>query len=386
MANRLHGMTFLLLLVLADLAQAQTFTTLHYFTGGGDGGSPYAGVIQDSANNIYGSASAINTQEEFGTVFKIGDPLATLTVLHSFSGSDGAYPSTPLVRDEIGNLYGTDGGGPADAGTIFKIDTAGDLTVLYSFTGGSDGCDPLQGLIGDKSGNLFGTTNGCGVYGGGTIFKVDRAGNFVLLYTFTGGGNFGGPRFGRLTMDKAGNLYGLTSGGGAYGYGALYELTRSGKFTILHSFNPASPDGCYPYGSVAQDGAGNFYGTTSQCASYGYGNIWKVSRSRGETILHSFAGGTSDGCYPWAGVTRDSKGTLYGVTIMCALHQSGALYKLTAKGRLTLLHSFNDSDGADPIGEVFRRTTGTLFGTTFQGGVGSSCVRLGCGTIWKYEP
>jgi uncharacterized repeat protein (TIGR03803 family) len=370
-------------LVLANLAQAQTFSTLHYFTGDEDGASPYAGLIQDTAGNIYGTSSGVNTQDGFGSVFGISDPAGKFTVLHSFRGFGAA---APLVRDAAGNLYGTAGGGSADAGRVFKIDAAGNFTVLYSFTGGADGCDPAQGLTRDETGSLYGTATQCGTDGGGTLFKLDSSGKFTLLYTFTGGPG-GGPRFGHLTMDKSGNLYGVTQGGGAYGYGMLYKLSKNGTLTVLQSFAGGSSDGCSPLGSVVQDRAGNLYGTTSQCGSYGYGNIWKVSKMGKETILHNFAGGTSDGCYPWGGVTADPKGNLYGVTLACgASGYSGAVYELSAKGRLKLLHSFDGSDGEEPVGEVLRMTNGTLYGTTLAGGTGSRCVRMGCGTVWSYLP
>jgi len=233
----------------------------------------------------------------------------------------------------------------------------------------------------DTAGDLYGTTLGCGSAGYGTIFKVDSAGKFTLLHSFTGGPSDGGfPYYGRLAMDTSGNLYGVTKYGGAHGYGALYKLSKNGTLTLVHSFSYSSSDGCWPYGSVVQDKAGNLYGTTEWCGSSYVGTIWKVSKTGKETILHSFAGGTSDGCYPYAGVALDSKGNLYGVTYQCGTNNYGAFYELSAKGRLTLLHSFDWSDGGYPSGEVLRITKGTLFGTTDQGGGYS------WGTLWSYVP
>jgi len=103
---------------------------------------------------------------------------------------------------------------------------------------------------------------------------------------------------------------------------------------VLHSFAGGTSDGCAPNGSVVQDKAGNFYGTTSYCGSGNYGTIWKVSNKGKETILHNFAGGSSDGCNPGAGVTRDSKSNLYGVTYGCGANGYGALYELSTSGTL----------------------------------------------------
>ena len=339
MTNRVYVMTFLVVLVLAALAPAQTFTTLYNFTGGSDGWGPYAGVIQDSAGNLYGSTSLggdSNCTPGYGygcgVVFKL-DTAGTETVLHTFSGSpDGTNPVAPVIRDMAGNFYGNSSyGGSSGNGTVFRIDTARTETVLYSFTGNSDGCYPWQGLVRDKAGDLYGTTSSCGSSGYGTIFKVNSAGAFTLLHSFTGRSSDGAyPYFGHLSMDKAGNLYGVTSGGGAHGNGVLYEFSKSGTFRVLHSFAGGTSDGCAPSGSVTQDKAGTFYGTTEYCGSSKAGTIWEVSKTGKETILHNFAGGTSDGCNPAAGVTRDPKGNLYGVTYGCGANGDGALYQLSA--------------------------------------------------------
>jgi len=259
--------------------------------------------------------------------------------------------------------------------------------VLHNFAGGSEGCWPMQGVVVDKFGTLFGTTNECGSSGNGTIFRIDPATrNFTVLHSFAGGTSDGAfPQYGRLTMDRSGNLYGVTSEGGlsgchGYSCGVLYELSKNGTFTVLHSFAGYPSDGCNPYGSVVQDQAGNFYGTTYYCGSRYKGTIWRVSRKGKETILHNFAGRLSDGCNPYSGVTLDSEGNLYGVSPECGAYHSGALYELSAKGKLTLLHSFDGSDGAYPFGEVLRTNKGTLFGTTGLGG------SYGHGTVWSYAP
>ena len=317
-------------------------------------------------------------------------------MLHIFAGppSDGQYPLAPLVRDSAGNIYGTTALGGSDGdGTVFKIDTAGNETLLHSFTGfsGGDGCGPAQGLVIDKSGNLFGTTGGCGASSSGTIFEIDSSGNETILHSF-GGGDGANPQYGHLIMDNAGNLYGVTSMGGAVGLGVVYEFNiATGTFTLLHSF-AGGTDGCYPYGSVVQDKAGNLYGTTLLCGSSLAGTIWKVSTTGKETILHNFSHGPSNGCIPYGGVAVDAKGNLYGVTSGCGANNWGALYELSTTGKFSLLHSFDYwKDGADPMGEVLLTTSGKLFGTTYQGDTHeSNCfaglTQSGCGTVWSYKP
>ncbi len=156
MINRLHALTFLVVLVLAAVAQAQTFTVLYNFTGSSDGGYPYGGLVQDADGNLYGAAN-VGGASNFGVVFKV-DPQGTETVLYSFAGgTDGESPYGGVILDTAGNLYGTTyKGGASNYGTVFKVSKAGKETVLHSFAGGSaDGCNPGGGLILDAKGNLI---------------------------------------------------------------------------------------------------------------------------------------------------------------------------------------------------------------------------------------
>jgi uncharacterized repeat protein (TIGR03803 family) len=375
-------------LVLAAQAAAQTFTTLYSFTDSPDGSIPVAALLEDKVGNLYGT-TVYGGAGTYGTIFKLNTSGAE-TVLHSFLGTDGEYSEAPLVRDSIGNLYGTaHGGGAYNYGSVFRIDTAGTETTLHSFAGGtSDGCSPLQGLVGDQSGNLYGTTYGCGAYGGGTVFKLDRAGKITVLHSFAGGRSDGDlPEGGHLVRDKSGNLYGVTYGGGSNGCfnngcGVLYKLGSNGTWTILHKFSGGISDGCFPYGTVAIDEAGSLYGTTWSCGAPGNGIVWRVSKAGKETVLHSFAGGVSDGCNPYASVVRDSHGNLYGTTMGCGAHNSGTVFKVDSGGRVTVLHSFagDAEDGAIPYGEVLRTSSGKLFGTASSGG------SSGWGTVWSYVP
>jgi uncharacterized repeat protein (TIGR03803 family) len=155
-------------------------------------------------------------------VFKL-DLKGTETVLHSFSGADGANPIYEnLIRDSLGNLYGTtfyggtgqcyDGFG-SGCGTIFEVNTAGVETVLYSFAGNQDGANPASGLVRDSTGNLYGTTAYGGSYSTGTVFELSPTGQESVLHTFTGETD-GGGTFGGLLRDGGGSLYGTAFTGG----------------------------------------------------------------------------------------------------------------------------------------------------------------------------
>ena len=359
-------------------ARAQTLHVLYNFAGSSDGGDPFASLIRDAAGNLYSTVDYGGTSFA-GAVFKVA-PNGTETVLYSFSGgSDGAYPFSPVVRDGAGNLYGTTSmGGSANAGVVFKVDTNGTETVLHSFTGGQDGVTPIGGLLRDKAGNLYGTTSQGGTSNDGVLFKITPRGKEIILHTFTGSTKDGKyPSYTSLLSDAQGNLYGVTEEGGAADGGILYKLTTSGKLTILHSFKGGTTDGCNVLGTPFMDAAGNFYGTTSSCGTHMLGTVWKVDQSGKEKVLHSFAGGTADGEYPLAGVIVDADGNIYGNTETGGSDDVGTVYEISKTGKFALLHSFNGTDGKYPYGSFVQNAKGTLFGTTQNGGT------IGYGTVWK---
>jgi uncharacterized repeat protein (TIGR03803 family) len=270
-------------------------------------------------------------------------------VLHSFNGTDGWSPEAGLIFDAAGNLYGTTeyggtGGncGAYGCGTVFELTPNGSggwtETVLYSFcpqTGCTDGANPAAGLIFDAAGNLYGTTEYAGAYNSGTVFELTPNGSGgwteTVLYSFCSQANCTdgyGPLAG-LIFDASGNLYGTTRDGGAYGYGTVFELTPTGgggwTETVLHSFNQNGTDGAYPYAGLTFDTAGNLYGTTAYGGPYDYfgghpGTVFELTPTAGggwtETVLYSFCSqaNCADGLNPYAGLIFDSAGNLYGTT------------------------------------------------------------------------
>jgi uncharacterized repeat protein (TIGR03803 family) len=348
-------------------------TVLHNFTGGADGLYP-AGLIRDSSGNLYGTTyqgGAVNA----GVVYKL-DPAGHETVLYNFTGgTDGGSPYAGVIRDSAGNLYGTTyQGGTANAGVVYKPDAAGHETVLYSFTGGADGNHPSSGLIRDSSGNLYGTTSAGGNFsafpgGCGVVFKIDASGHETVLYYFGAVPDGRGPS--GLTRDSSGNLYGTTSAGGNTsicweGCGVVFKLDTSGHETVLYAFTGLA-DGGYPTTGIIRDSAGNLYGTTSYGGSANGGVVYKLEPGGHETVLYNFTGG-ADGGSPY-GVIRDSAGNLYGITQSGGAAIIGVVYELDAAGHQTVLYSFpGPADGDFPYAGVIRDSAGNLYGNTYSGG------------------
>ena len=266
-------------------------------------------------------------------------------VLHSFSGgADGTYPYGGLIFDAAGNLYGTTtSGGTSNTGTVFELTPAAGGTwtekVLHSFSGGTDGIHPYAGLIFDAAGNLYGTTDLGGAYGYGTVFELTPAAGGTwtekVLHNFNNGGTDGTRPYARLTFDAAGNLYGTTYGGGAYNsYGTVFELTPAagGTWTekVLHSFGSGT-DGLIPYGGLIFDAAGNLYGTTAYGGTNDLGTVFELTPKAGggwtEKVLYSFGDGT-DGVSPLAGLIFDAAGNLYGTTQHGGTYNYGTVFEI----------------------------------------------------------
>jgi uncharacterized repeat protein (TIGR03803 family) len=250
---------------------------LHRFTGGTDGALPIGGLIRDAAGNLYGTTQ-MGGASGSGTVFKL-DATGVETVLYSFAGvPDGQYPFAGVIRDSAGNLYGTtSNGGAIGFGTVFKLDAAGHETVLYSFTGGSDGGSPQAPLLRDNNGDLYGTTFlGGANYGVGTVFEVDASGNETVLHNFAG--NDGKYPEAGLIRDSQGNLYGSALQGGPADNlgGNVFKISRQGTWSVLYNFT-GGPDGGNPAGSLLMDSAGNLYGTTASGGVSGRGTVFKLA-------------------------------------------------------------------------------------------------------------
>jgi uncharacterized repeat protein (TIGR03803 family) len=337
--------------VVFELTPSGTETLVHPFVGSGkpglhDGDWPWAGLVIDKRGNLYGTTSAGGSSNA-GTVFKVG-PTGKETVLYSFKGyADGNEPEDNLILDNEGNLYGTtfyggagtDCGTEGGCGTVFEVTQTGTETVLYSFGGGTDGNFPTSGLIRDAEGNLYGTTAYGGLVNGsycpvgcGTVFKLSSTGTKTTLYSFTGNADGGDPQ-GSLLLDAQGNLYGTTVGGGTFGpgcgsgCGTVFKVTAAGTETVIHSFTGGT-DGSSPFSGLVRDTKGNLYGTTREGGSVGAGTVYKLTLAGKETILYDFSG-SLNGFSPWSGLVMDAAGNLYGTTAYGGAYGYGTVFEVT---------------------------------------------------------
>ena len=375
-----RGLLWLACLATPTVSQAQmTEVVLHRFKGGADGYSPLAGVIGDALGNLYGTTVYGGTFDH-GVVYKV-DGAGHETVLYNFEGAgDGGYPSAGVILDLESNLYGTtyEAWAGARSGVVYKLDSSGNQTVLYTFMNGPDGGYPTAGVIRDAAGNLYGTTSNGGASGYGVVYQVDTAGNETVLHNFMGGADGASPYAG-LIRDAASNLYGTAVYGGASNAGVVYKVDTAGNETVLYSFS-GELDGGYPYAGVMRDEAGNLFGTTFRGGASGAGVVYRVDSAGHEGVLYSFSGG-ADGGYPYAGVTSDPAGNLYGSTLSGGAWNSGVVYKVDRSGNETVLYSFaGGAEGAGNYDGVIHDKAGNLFGTGYIGGGGNG------GVVFKLMP
>jgi len=244
-----------------------------------------------------------------------------------------------VVFDAAGNLYGTTSEGGANGnGTVFKLAApktkGGSWTesVLYSFGTGTDGSVPVGGVSFGSAGNLYGTTSAGGAYGFGTVFQLVAGSGWTenILYDFQNA-NDGAVPYAGLISDKAGNFYGAATEGGANGGGTVFELTSSKgdwTFNVLYSVPGWGISGTFR--NVVLDASGNLYATTHCDGEYNSGTVYELTPSRGAwtyTLLYTFTGGT-DGLYSVSNPVL-SQNKIYGTTLYGGADGNGVVYEVT---------------------------------------------------------
>ena len=347
---------------------------LDYYT---DGGYPY-GSLLESGGKFYGTTSS-GGSNNYGTLFEL-DPVGnTYTVLkHLDNTNDGGAAYGSLIESG-GKFYGmAASGGSYNAGVLFELDPVGNVyTVLKHLDVTNDGGYPYGSLL-ESGGKLYGMTTSGGSNGSGVLFEFNPVGNVYTVLKHLNYSTDGGYPYGDL-LESGGKLYGMTSNGGSTGYGTVFEFDPVGNvYTVLLHFG-ALPDGAYPYGSLLESG-GKLYGMTSGGGSYSTGTLFELDPVNNEYTVLKNLDAASDGGNP-VGSLIESGGKLYGMTTYGGNYNTGVLFEFNPVGNVytVLKHLDVTNDGGYPLGSLIE-SSGKLYGMTTYGGSNNA------GVLFELDP
>ena len=344
------------------------------------GANPGAGLVQGTDGDFYGTTVYGGGYGE-GVIFRM-NAAGSNQLLYSFPAKT-SQPGAQLTFGNDGNLYGTMRfGGVNGLGSVFTAN--GVFSTIYSFAESSSdqSGEPISPLIQGTDGYFYGTTR-WGWNGGGSVFRVTTTGAFKLINSLDDSlPGVGWELIAPLVQGMDGNLYGTTFAGGTNGPGTVFKLTLSGALTPLYSFT-GGLDGGHPQAGLVQDKSGYLYGTTSEGGTFYDGTVFKMATNGNLIWAVSFNGtnGSNAGygipAFLEAPLIQASDGNLYGVTPSGGTFGDGTVFQISTNGLLTVLHSFQGSDGANPFG-LMQGRDGNLYGTTWEGGTdgGGTVFRL----------
>jgi uncharacterized repeat protein (TIGR03803 family) len=343
-----------------------------------NGAYPETGVTFDANGNLFGTTGLGGT-EASGTVWEIAHGSSTVTTLAPIPG--GVSLPGGMTFDANGNLYGA-AAYPDGYGWVLELAKGSSaITTLASFNG-TNGNNPWGNVAFDKNGNLYGATVGGGVLGisdpNGTVWEITKGSGTITTLSSFNGANGASP-YGGVTIDANGNLFGTTTYGGTNNSGTVWEIAKgSGTITALASFNWTN--GGYPSAGVTVDSNGDLFGTAEYGGTKGSGTVWELAKGSGTiTALDSFNSATN-GAFPLGRVTLDASGNLFGTAEYGGANNDGTVWELAqGSGTIVALDSFNGTNGAGPYAGVTFDANGNLFGTAREGGANND------GTVWEIQ-
>jgi uncharacterized repeat protein (TIGR03803 family) len=371
-----------------NIDAAGNFNVLHSFKKISEGGLPTSGVVQANDGSLFGITNSGGILlQDLGTIYKLTSS-GTYTVLHTFSGgADGGSSDGGLLLASDGLLYGTTiTGGANGSGVIFSVSQTGTYNVIYNFPSGNSYGRPST-LIEGSDGLLYGATRGASAdFPAGIIFSVSKSGNFNILHAFNGvdGEN---PRE-RLLEASDGKLYGLTFSGGGSGFlGVLFSIEKSGNYTVLYRFPNGQPSGSAPPGSLMQASDGILYGFTTQGGVTNAGTIFSFNPVTQEFNQRVDLNATNTGSFPRQTSFAEINSCVSPVITVPANITVNAPY-----GKCSLPVSYNVTvTGSDNVvtykfsGATTKSGSGTGSGQTFNGGVTTVTVsaKNSCDSVGK---
>ena len=320
-------------------------------------GSPAGDIVLGADGNIYGAAP-LGGSAGGGAVFQCV-PTVGASVFANFGGANGAGPIS-LLTGHDGSFYGIcTNAGPAGAGSVFRCDSTTRNVSRLAAISSPEGLSPVFNLLAGQDGNLYGLTSAGGAAGFGTVFKATLGGQLTILASFPDA-----PPNGPLLQGADGNLYGCCQPGVSNLHGSLYRVTTAGVFSTLAAFSGTNGDS--PVGRLLQLADGNFYGATLGGGLKGDGVVFQLTPSRALNLIYSFSG--PDGNSPNGSLVADPLGNLLGTTTLGGNGNYGVLFRLTTSGSLLATNYFGGASGRYPDSGLIVGANEVLYGTTVLDG------------------
>lgn len=270
--------------------------------------------------------------------------------LHDFNlNTEGQNPNGDLFLADDGKYYGTARfGGSGQSGTIFSITEDGTLEVLHSFDTSETGQFPYGGVVKTEDGTIYGTTIVGGMYSYGTFYSLSPEGDYSVLYDFFSPFDGGSPEA-SLTIGADGKIYGLTTEGGSYNAGSLFNYDpATNTLTVDYNFNPDT-DGQGARGILLLHSDGSLYGTTTSDLNGG-GAIFRYNPGTGMEVLHAF-NPSSDGKYSAGGLSEDEQGHVIGFCSQGGNNNKGTCFSYSDTDGFELIYSFSSAESPGPVGK-----------------------------------
>ena len=330
-------------------------------------------IAQTPGGNLASTSESQCTGGQNGAAFEVGFRAQTSP---SFRISVQRNRPAGLTFGTDQRFHGTtDIGGSRNHGTVFALSPQPDLVYERDFEGGADGAYPLSAPIQSEAGDFYGTTAGSAKAYAGTVYQIAKSGKYSVLHLFTT--TDGSGPVAPLVQGTDGYFYGTTGAGGQYGMGTIFRISSTGDFKVLYQFDGTK--GKIPEGALIQASDGNFYGVTVEGGTLNQGVAFKMTPGGTVTVLYDFSLTAADGNEPVGGLIQATDGNFYGTLTFGGAGTEGSLYRLTPAGVFTKLHDFRTQTGSYPQSTLLQHTSGKLYGITTDGGT------YGSGVIFEYD-
>ena len=327
-----------------------TFTKKIDFDGGVKERSPYGSLMEDSNGKFYGMTQQGGTNNA-GVLFEYDPATATFIKKIDFDGVIGGYPQGSLMEASNGKLYGmTSGGGANGIGVLFEYEpTTTTYTKKIDFDGTANGSYPNGSLMEASNGKLYGMTTQGGANAAGVLFEYNpTTSTFTKKIDFDGTVKGRFP-YGALMEANNGKLYGMTYSGGANNKGVLFEYDPTTAIFSKKLDFDGTAKGQRPYGSLMEASNGKLYGMTSSGGSYTDGVLFEYDPATATYTKKLDFDGTAKGGYPQGSLTEASNGKLYGMTYSGGANNKGVLFEYDpATATYTKKLDYNSVNGNNP--------------------------------------